>query len=115
MRITGKGSPPDNPPACAFSPLTLLSRRYFDTATREETLLTDEVRDFELKILDKFLWDWSDEELGAHRLTSIDTIVERSVDDEIGRLIAVDAKLFMISIFMIVVILAVTFSLPPKK
>jgi histidine ammonia-lyase len=37
LRITGKGSPPDNPPACAFSPLTLLSRRYAEKPAQTRT------------------------------------------------------------------------------
>jgi Niemann-Pick C1 protein len=89
--------------------------RYYVASTREETDIEDAVRVWELSVLEKYYWDYNDDDINPDRLSTIDLIVERSVDDEIGRLIAVDLQLFIMSIFAIVVILAISFAVPPKK
>ena len=74
---------------------------------REEII--DLVNNYEDAIQDKFYWKWNKD---SSKIGTTKMITQKSVDDEIGRLIEVDSKLFGGSIFMIVLVLCLTFVKP---
>lgn len=74
-----------------------------DTVERKEDI--DGVRAFEQKLLDLYKDEWAADD----HLTTITMFTERSVDDEVGRLLEVDSTLFALAIFMIVTALSISF------
>ena len=83
-----------------------------NTTDPERPEILDTVLDFESEIQDHFFWDFNDE---VQRVGETIMITQRSVDDEIGRLVQVDVMLFVIAINAIIFLLAVTWSVAPKK
>ena len=57
---------------------------YFSTATRDNTEIIDSVLEWEEAVQNEFYWDWNEDET---KLSVTDMLTNRSVDDEIGRLI----------------------------
>lgn len=65
----------------------------------------ENVKSYELELMDTLKDEWNED---ASRVTTTVMMTQRSVDDEIGRLIKVDSLLFAISINVIVVIFGCT-------
>ena len=78
-----------------------------NTTDSERPEAIEAVLELEEALLQEFYWDYNAE--GSNRLLATNMIAERSVDDEIQRLIGVDIALFLASILFIVVILTVAF------
>ena len=83
----------------------------FNTSHPDRLDIMADVNDLEDTLQDKFYWDFNAD---SSRLANIRMITNKSVDDEIGRLIKVDSVLFVASIIAIVFILCCTFIKSPN-